>query len=230
MNADTIELWHHTIAIDDADYPRYWHSLDAVEQGHAAKMGTDALRKRYVIVHGRLRRVLADILNEPPEKIRLAKAEHGKPYVADTPELAFNLSHSADVMIIAVGKNCHLGVDIEQCKSRISLDGLVGRCFGEAEIAYWQQLPDAEKTRQFYRFWTRKEAFVKATGRGIALGLERCVVNPRNPAEFLSVPDEYAPAAQWHTVDISPDQNLCAALVVDKNITAPVIRQGLLGD
>jgi len=218
MIADTIQIWHDTIAIDDADYPHYWYLLDAAEQGHAEKMRTDALRKRYVIVHGRLRRVLADILNEPPEKIRLAKAEHGKPYLADTPELAFNLSHSADAMVIAVGKNCRLGVDIEQCKARTSLAGLVNKCFGEEEIAYWQQLPDAEKTRQFYRFWTRKEAFVKATGRGISLGLNRCVVNPENPAEFLSVPEDYAPAAQWRIFDLTLNQPVCGALVTDNAI------------
>ena len=225
MNTNIIELWHDTIAVDDADYPHYWRLLDAAEQAHAERMRTDALRKRYVIVHGRLRRVLSDILNEAPEKIRINKTEHGKPYLADTPELVFNLSHSADAMMIAVGKNCRLGVDIEQCKARISLNGLVDKCFGDEEIAYWQQLPDAEKTRQFYRFWTRKEAFVKATGRGIGLGLNRCIVNPENPAEFLTVPEDYAPAAQWHIVDISPDQNLCAALVADKKITGAVIRQ-----
>ena len=218
MNTDTIQIWHGNIAAEDAHYQNYWRVLDAAEQAHAEKIKNDLLRKRYVEVHGRLRNVLAQTLNESPEKIKIKKAEHGKPYLADTPELAFNLSHSANTMVIAVGWNCQLGVDIESCKPRTSLAGLVDKCFAEEEIAYWNKLPEAQKILEFYRFWTRKEAFVKATGRGIGLGLNRCVINPENQAEFLRVPADYGQASTWHVQDIALGQGVCSALVTDKDI------------
>jgi 4'-phosphopantetheinyl transferase len=217
LNTDTVEIWHGNIAAEDAHYQDYWHVLDAAEQAHADVIKNDLLRKRYVIVRGRLRNVLAKTLNEPPEKISIKKAEHGKPYLADTPGLAFNLSHSSDAMVIAVGWNCRLGVDIESCKPRSSLAGLVEKCFAEEEIAYWSRLTEAEKTAGFYRFWTRKEAFVKATGRGIALGLNHCVINPENQTEFLRVPAGYGPASTWHVLDIALGQGACSALVTDKD-------------
>lgn len=218
MNIDTVEIWHGTIAAEDAYYQNYWRVLDAAEQAHAEKMKNDLLRKRYVEVHGRLRNILAQTLNEPPEKINIKTAEHGKPYLADMPELAFNLSHSADVMVIAVGRNCRLGVDVEYCKPRTSLAGLVNKCFAEEEIAYWNKLPEAQKIPEFYRFWTRKEAFVKATGRGIGLGLNHCVINLENQTEFLRVPADCGQASTWHVQDIALGQGVCSALVTDKDI------------
>jgi 4'-phosphopantetheinyl transferase len=218
MNTDTIQIWHGNIAAEVADYQNYWCVLDAAEQAHAGKITNDLLHKRYVEVHGRLRNILAQTLNESPEKIRINKTEHGKPYLPDTPELAFNLSHSADILVIAVGWNCQLGVDIESCKPRTSLAGLVDKCFAEEEIAYWNKQPETQKTLEFYRFWTRKEAFVKATGRGIGLGLNRCVINPENQAEFLRVPVDCGPASIWHVQELAFAPGICSALVTDKDI------------
>lgn len=218
MNNDPIQIWHGDIGADDAHYQTYWRILDATEQAHAEKIKNDLSRKRYVEVHGRLRKVLAQALNERPEKISIKKAEHGKPYLADMPELAFNLSHSADAMVIAVGRYCQLGVDIEYYKPRANMTGLVNKCFAEEEIAYWNHVPEDQKISEFYRFWTRKEAFVKASGRGIALGLKHCVVNPENQAEFLRVPADCGQAALWHMVDLVLGQGICSSLVVDKDI------------
>lgn len=218
MNTDIIQIWHGNIAADSANYQDYRRVLDIAEQTHAGKMKIDLLHKRYVEVHGRLRYLLAGILNEAPEKIRIAKAEHGKPYLIDAPELAFNLSHSASAMVVAVGWNCRLGVDVEYCKPRTGLSGLVDKCFAEEESAYWHKLADDRKVAGFYRFWTRKEAFVKATGRGIGLGLNQCVVNPESPREFLRVPAEYGPASTWHALDVALGQDICSALVTDKNV------------
>ncbi|TAN66803.1 MAG: 4'-phosphopantetheinyl transferase superfamily protein [Methylobacter sp.] len=218
MNIDTIQIWHGNIDIKDAHYQYYWHILSAAEQTHAEKIKNVLLRKRYVEVHGRLRNVLAQTLNEPPEKINIKKAEHGKPYLADTPDIVFSLSHSASAVVIAVGRNCRLGVDIEVCKFRASLAMLVDKCFSEEEIEYWNKLTDTQKTTEFYRFWTRKEAFVKATGRGIALGLNQCVINPEKPVEFLRVPVTYGQASLWHVLDMDLGQGTCSALVTDKAV------------
>lgn len=217
MNTDIIQIWHGTVVADDAHYPTYLRILDAVEQAHAETIKNPLPRKRYVEVHGRLRMVLAQTLNVPPETITIQKTEHGKPYLVDTPEWVFNLSHSANAMVIAVAWNCQLGVDVEFCKPRTGLAGLVDKCFGEEEIAYWKRLPEDQKVTEFYRFWTRKEAFVKATGRGIALGLSHCVINPENQERFLRVPAECGQASKWHALDMALAPGICSALVTDKD-------------
>jgi 4'-phosphopantetheinyl transferase len=225
LNTDTIQIWHGKILDEDIDCQKYWQILDAIERANAEKINNDLLRKRYIVVHARLRVFLAQALNEQPEKISIKKAEQGKPYLADHPELAFNLSHSSNAMVIAIGWNCQLGVDMEYLKPRNSLAGLVDKCFAEEENVYWSALPDTQKLTEFYRFWTRKEAFVKATGRGIALGLNHCVINPESPEIFLRVPADYGPASIWSVHDLDLGQGVCGALVTDKVIAEVRLRE-----
>jgi 4'-phosphopantetheinyl transferase len=220
LGINEVELWHGKIAAGDASYQAYWRVLDEAEQTQAQKLKNVLLHKRYVESHGRLRNRLGQTLNQSPEKINIKKTEHGKPYLADYPELAFNLSHTADWLIIAIGWNCQLGVDMEICKPRLNLSGLVNKCFAEEEIACWSQLPETLKNTTFYRYWTRKEAFVKATGHGITLGLDQCVINPERPSEFLRVPDRCGKASAWHVLDIDLGEGVCSAVVADKKFSA----------
>ena len=219
LGINEVDIWHGKVIDEDADYQAYWRVLDEAEQTQAQKFKNELLHKRYVEIHGRLRNCLAHLLNQSPEKISIKKAAQGKPYLADYPELAFNLSHSADRVLIAMSWSCQLGVDIELCKPRINVSGLVNKCFSEEEIAHWNQLPETQKNQEFYRYWTRKEAFVKATGHGITLGLNQCVVKPENPSEFLRVPDLYGDASAWHVFDIELGEGVCGAVVTDKKLS-----------
>ena len=216
MKSEIVEIWHGIVTVEDAHYQAYWNVLDAAEQAQALNFKNALLHKRYVEIHGRLRNLLAQTLNQSPEQIRIKKAEHGKPYLADHPELAFNLSHTADRLMVALAWNCQLGVDIEVCKQRVNLSGLVDKCFAEEEASYWGRLPEDQKSSEFYRFWTRKEAFVKATGHGIALGLNQCVINPENPTELLRIPGNCGQASDWNVLDIDLGEGIYSAFVADK--------------
>ena len=218
MITDSVEVWHGVVAADEGLYDAFWAVLDDDERRQASKFKNALLHKRYVEVHGRLRQLLAGIVKQAPDKIIINKTKQGKPFLADYPELAFNLSHSGELLLVAVAWHCRVGVDIEICKSRVNLPGLVNKCFSEVEMNYWNQLPDDEKNQAFYRFWTRKEAFVKATGHGIVLGLDQCVINPENPVEFLSVPMQCGKASIWSIQDIELGEGLSGAIVADKKL------------
>lgn len=214
MVTHTIKLWQAEIAAKETEYSHYWSMLDQTEQQYASAFKNDQLHKRYVEIRARLRVLLGAAVNFPPEKLRIDIAEYGKPYLLDYPDLAFNISHTENKMIVAIAYNCLLGVDIESCKDRANLSALVEKCFAEEEKNYWQQLPKAQQTRAFYQFWTRKEAFVKATGRGLALGLRQCVINPEDPIKFLRIPLAYGQASEWFIRDIDLGESICGALAV----------------
>ncbi len=216
MNTESVDVWHGVVTADTGLYDAFWAVLDDDERRQASKFKNVLLHKRYVEIHGRVRQLLAGIIKQAADKIIINKTKQGKPFLADYPELAFNLSHSAEQMLIAVAWHCRVGVDIEICKSRVNLSGLVKKCFAEVEMNYWNQLPDNEKNHAFYRFWTRKEAFVKATGHGIVLGLDQCIVNPENPVEFTSVPMQCGKASIWSIQDLELGEGLSAAIVADK--------------
>ncbi|WP_394753029.1 4'-phosphopantetheinyl transferase family protein [Crenothrix sp.] len=223
LSSETITVWYGLIKTQDNDYRRYWKMLNANEQHYAQQLKNEQVHKRYVAVHGQLRKLLAQILQQAPAKTIISKTTHGKPYLADYPQLAFNISHSGSVFVIAIAWNCQLGIDVENYKMRPNLAGLVKKCFAPEETIYWHQLPDEQKTAEFYRFWTRKEAFVKATGFGIALGLQHCVINPEQPNAFLRIPNQCGNVTSWCVKDINlpytETLNVYCALSANKIIT-----------
>ena len=212
-----IQLWHGQLSVEAMQLEYYWHMLDASEQTQSQQLKSKLNQSHYIQTHGLLRILLAESVNEKPQNLSIAKAQHGKPYLPDYPELAFNLSHSNNHLLIALAENCQLGVDIEMIKPRSNLNGLVKKCFSETEAMYWQNLPEHQKIPEFFRFWTTKEAFVKATGRGIALGLHQCETNPEQSGEFLNIPMGFGLASSWQTYLLDLSTDICAALVIDRH-------------
>jgi 4'-phosphopantetheinyl transferase len=213
MHNHNIQVWQGDINGDEINNPVFWNILDPHEQQHALSISNINSRLTYVEIHARLRVLLAGVVNCKPEQLRIIKAEHGKPYLADYPDLAFNLSHTANKCVIVYGYHQELGVDIESNKYRATLPALVEKCFAGEEQEYWRQLPESEQIQSFYRFWTKKEAFVKAVGRGIALGLNRCVINPENQSRFLRIPKEYGQTEEWHIQEVNVESSFSAAYV-----------------
>ncbi len=93
------------------------------------------------------------------------------------------------------------------------MDGMARRCFAERELKIWQPLPEPQRQETFYRLWTKKEAFVKAIGRGIALGLHRCELEPQKDGQLIAIPEEYGVANDWKITEIPVIADFCAALV-----------------
>ena len=156
-DSNDLQLWYGKVSAEDAHYQAYWRVLDADEQAHAGKLSNPLLHKRYVEIHGRLRQLLALTLKEPPEQIRIKKAEHGKPYLVDYPDVAFNLSHTADLAMIAVARQCRLGVDVEICKPRHNLSGLWPNVLPKKRQFSGSNCRNPKKFRRFTNFGQRKK-------------------------------------------------------------------------
>ncbi len=133
----------------------------------------DAARRR-VVARAALRHVLAHELGTRPGYVRLSRecqhcghATHGKPWVVDAPELSFSLSHSGRWAVVAVARDALVGADLEVIRARRRLEQLAERVLSESELAQWRATPPAARFVLFVELWTAKEAFLKATGRGI---------------------------------------------------------------
>ncbi|MEQ1560083.1 MAG: 4'-phosphopantetheinyl transferase superfamily protein [Methyloglobulus sp.] len=224
MDSHAVHIWQGEVAATETDCPHYWRILDDSEKAQADSIKNEYLRKHYVEVRAILRILLGHTVHADPHTVRIHKTEHGKPYLVDYPELAFNLSHTDNRMIVAIAYNCLLGVDIEYLKLRANCAAVVNKCFADEEKAYWQQLPQSQQTQAFYHFWTRKEAFVKATGRGIAIGLKRCVLNPEKTTEFLRIPDGFGGIDDWMVGGIDWDESICGAFAINNQDTKRMLK------
>ena len=209
---------HRFVDVWQADlnqYARCLSKLTAVlsdrERQRADTFQQPLLRNRYMAVRAITRHVLASYLSAKPADLQFTLGEHGKPaLISDS--LHFNISHTDQLLLIAVGNLPDIGVDIELIKTRSNMGGMAKRCFAERELKIWQQLSEPQSQETFYRLWTKKEAFVKATGRGIALGLNRCEVEPQIAGQLISIPKEYGMASDWKITEISLVKGFCAAL------------------
>lgn len=116
-----------------------------------------------------LRRVLGRYLDEAPEGIELAAGEHGKPRLAREPErLAFNLSHSGELALIALTQGHEVGVDVELMKPERDLVALAERALAPEAAAAVRAAAEDDRVRLFYELWTRHEARLKCLGVGLA--------------------------------------------------------------
>lgn len=117
-------------------------------------------------------------------RVTLAKGPHGKPYLTETEELQFNLSHAGDYAA-AVFSSDAVGIDIERIRE--AKQRLAQRCFTKEEYEFLEQAKKEEKDRVFTGLWTRKESYIKAVGKGMSL-----------PLRDFSVLDGTLPFATWN--------------------------------
>jgi len=102
-------------------------------------------------------------------KVRIALGENEKPYFLDYPEIHFNISHS-EKMVLAVFSDTEVGCDIEYI-APIKME-IAKRFFCSSEYEFIMQQGEEKRTETFYRFWTLKESFMKATGLGMKLPMD----------------------------------------------------------
>jgi 4'-phosphopantetheinyl transferase len=148
--------------------------LSDEERARAARFITADLTDRFVVAHGQLRRLLGELLGQAPAALTFTAGAHGKPALGDAARdagLHFNLSHSADRGFIGWAWGRHIGVDLERWRDMRDEAALVRRFFSPTEIAAYERLPEVERHAGFFGCWTRKEAYVKAVGRGLSLPL-----------------------------------------------------------
>src|SRR5204862_399966 len=142
-----------------------------------------------------------------------------KPHVANrfNPSgIRFNVSHSAEIALVAVGFGRELGVDVERIRPNVDLREIAKQFFSRREILQLFSLPEELQDRGFFNCWTRKEAFVKVIGAGLAFPLDSfdVSVRPGEPAELMELRGNPALPAEWTLRDISPAPDYAAALAV----------------
>ena len=192
--------------------------LSADEQARAERYVTADLTRRSIVCRGVLRQVLSRFLQLPPQKIRFLAGPHGKPAIV--PEqcagLEFNVSHSRDTALIAIGRR-RLGVDLEAIDEKTPRDELAARFFSERECGDYFSLPAELRCAAFYRLWTCKEAYIKATGEGLSLPLGQFSVSAfpdRRPGLF-QVDGRPEEIDRWSFVMLACPQGFHAALAVE---------------
>jgi 4'-phosphopantetheinyl transferase len=132
--------------------------------------------------------------------------------------LSFNLSHSRGRALVAVSSGREVGVDVERLRRDLPMDRLAARFFSPREIAALRSTADAVRPAAFFACWTRKEAFVKATGAGIfRQPLQSFVVSvqPGPGPVPLEIPGHAEEAGRWRIESLDAGPGYAAAVAVE---------------
>ena len=218
LRAGAIDVWYVDLAVDAGTAARLAASLAEDERARAARFRFERDARRFVVARSALRAVLGGYLGVAPGGLAFSYGAHGKPMLgADHTALDFNVSHSGEVAVIAAGWRRAVGVDVEQWRPLPDLAALAARVFAPSELTALGALAEAERPAAFFRCWTRKEAFIKATGRGLTQPLDGFAVSlaADEPARFLDIAGDPEALARWTLYDLRLPAGYTGALVVE---------------
>jgi 4'-phosphopantetheinyl transferase len=196
--------------------------LGAAELIRARRIRRPADARRFVVCHCGVREVIGRYLGIAPAEVAFSYSPAGKPALASAGAdsgLTFNLSHSGELALLAVGVGSPVGVDVERLGSKSNWELIARRVFVPGELARLLALPGAEgRAAAFCAHWTRKEAYLKALGSGLRKPLDSfwVVPGPRGgPYRTQTVGEEVGAPHRIH--DLPVDRGYVASLAIEEH-------------
>ncbi len=184
-----VHLWKASLNYSNDTIKYLLDTLSVDEKERAKRFYQEKHSRGFIIARGLLRVILGHYITEKPSSIIFKYSSKGKPTLADISyPLSFNLSHSQERVIYGLGYVERIGVDLEYQREITDVSKLAERFFSPKEYQYLQNRPEIERNNLFLRLWTAKEAYLKATGEGIAGGLELFEVRIGDTGELSYTP------------------------------------------
>jgi 4'-phosphopantetheinyl transferase len=217
LAAGVVHVWQASLDVPEEVIERLLKTLSPDEQERAQRYKFEKLRADFTVARGFLRETLSGYLGEKPIDLRFVYHGHGKPELSPPTGLYFNLSHTHRRAILAVTRSGRVGVDLEWMDRKVELAEIASRFFAPAESAGLKTLGGESLRRAFFAVWTRKEAFVKACGEGISLGLDQfeVSVSPDDPARLLNLGGSATAAAAWSLQSLAVPPGYAGTVAVE---------------
>lgn len=220
---DEVHVWRSWLNLPIPQLLHLRQTLTADELGRVARFRFQKDRDRFIAARGLLRTILGRYLGLEPSSIRFSYGPFGRPALvapsgsSGRRALDFNLSHSGNLALFALAQGRKVGVDIERIDANIEWEPMAERFFSPRENAALRAIPPDVRLRAFFMCWTRKEAYVKAQGKGLSLPLDRFDVSvvPGERARLLATRDDPDEASRWELRDLSLEPGYVAALAVE---------------
>ena len=215
-----VHVWRLPLLPAPESFNRLYSFLSDDELARADRLVREEDGRKFIAARGALRLLLSRYLDEAPEQLVFQRMEFGKPRLANgvaEKSVTFNVSHSGDLGLIAIASSNELGIDIEAHRERLEADKIARRYFSPGEVDTLFALPQEQWHDAFYDCWTRKEAYIKARGEGLSLGLNTFDVSlgPDEPPALLRAKDGPEELSRWSFFHIRPGTGYTGALAVE---------------
>jgi 4'-phosphopantetheinyl transferase len=223
-----IDLWCTYISeiADEALWPRYDALLSAEERARQARFRFAADQRRHLVTRALVRTVLSRYAAVAPQDWSFSAGPRGRPAIlapATQPPLEFNISHSADLVLLGVTSGRALGVDVESIDARAADTRGLDRYFAAQESEALLALPPGQRRGRFFELWTLKEAYIKSRGLGLAIALDAFrfeFIGERGVRLLMSPTLDDSPGA-WRLWQLAPRSGYLAAVCAARGETSP---------
>lgn len=189
-------------------------TVDEIER--AGRFHFEKDRNRFLLTRGTLKKLLSCYLGKDPIELRFCNTEKGKPFLENSDQICFNVSHSGNMILFAISLGKSVGIDVEYMRNNVAPLVVASHFFSEGEKEAMNNCTEQERRRIFFQFWTRKEAIIKALGTGFSFPVEEIDVStvPGNTFSQVHLPEGNA-AACWYVTDLHPGKDYKAALATE---------------
>lgn len=200
--------------------------LSEAERARAQRFLRQRDREHFIAARGTLRQLLGRYLSVEPRSIAFVLGPYGKPALdpqVHPLQLQFNISHSAGLALFAFSNGRAIGVDIEYERPIADMESIAERFFSPRETAALTALPNHMRQQAFFACWSRKEAYIKGTGRGLSQSLSAFDVSlkPDDLMPLLAVTDDPNDVTRWSLRALSTVPGYAAALAVEGHDWSP---------
>ena len=216
---DEVQLWRIDLEALGADESRWRKTLSSDELDRASRFHFPRDRQRFAASRSLLRILLAGYLATDPAAVSFSYSEKGKPSLGPAhagTNVKFNISHSGGVTLLAFTCDREIGVDVEQVRGNFDVLALARRFFSPKEQSQLAELPAEKSVDAFFRCWTRKEAYIKATGDGLSLPLTQfdVALESEEANALLATRPDASEAGYWLLREVPGGPGYIAALCV----------------
>jgi 4'-phosphopantetheinyl transferase len=216
-----VHIWRASLgSLSRKQFAILWRTLASSEVERASNYRSRRDRERFVIARGTLRMLLGRYLSRDPQALRFVYNAYGKPFLEpseDRLNLSFSLSHAEDLALFAIARDRAIGVDIERIRDGFDIEEIAKRFFSPRERSALDALPAERKVEAFFSAWTRKEAYVKARGRGFTLALDGFDVSLTLdvPIALLEMGDTPRYSQYWTLQSLWPGPGYVASIALE---------------
>ncbi len=219
LEPDEVHIWWTRPAEDPALADGIEAVLSEDELLRLRRVTSPASREVRARLRAWLRHVIGPYCGVAPRDLVFDTATEGKPAVRRTagmPDVRFNLSHSAEVAVLAVSQGIELGVDIEAVRERRNLDRLIEDWCSPQEQAHLRAVDPSRRLSAFLACWTRKEAYLKAMGTTESVDPTSFTVSipPDEPARLISNSRAPEHVTRWHLIELDLADGFITTLAV----------------
>ncbi|MCP5007124.1 MAG: 4'-phosphopantetheinyl transferase superfamily protein [Planctomycetes bacterium] len=219
LRCDEVHVWKVSLNLPEWQVRELGCPLSPDEGIRAKRFVFEKHRRRFVVCRGFLRKILSRYLNLEPAQLEFSYSTRGKPEIASqcqVGEIRFNVSNSNEMALFAVVRNRSIGVDVEHINRKREVGELAKRFFFPKESTFINSLSPSMKHEEFFKAWTVKEAYLKATGEGLAgLGQVEVSLSTGKNAELLNIQGGSRERTGWFTHQMKPAKEYVAALVIE---------------